>query len=181
MDEMTDSNDQSADSTAIRPGGSVGVVLGVIALGSLALGFAAARNYDQAERHFAEEMVAFAEAGKELDPVGCADRLLDWIGRCEAAGPLCGISSERLMRACLEAQDRTQYCAEQVPEDAAESTAFGRPECDARVDAFPLKVEHEGMRGFFEGRHVQESRRAYRKTCAGAFNNIARYCDGGGS
>jgi hypothetical protein len=97
-----------------------------------------------------------AESGKELSVEGCVDEVLTWRGQCSAMATLCDRSIGRMMEICMNAADRTSYCAGIAATETVRTT-FGFEECKARG-------EHETRRR--------------KKVCGTIYRAAAAHCDG---
>lgn len=127
------------------------IVVAVLFALSTVIGVLAYWRFIVSDRFLREDLEKMARVGRSLSVEQCVDATVAWAGTCRAMKSLCDATGPQLMRTCLAARDRSDYCNHLG--DRAKETHFGFKECKAR------KVT-----------------RKTKKACAAAYRAIASHC-----
>ena len=129
------------------------VLLAFVGLTWVVMGFGSTAKYFQSEDHIGQTLRHMVEAGKTSTIEQCVDEVLVWRPECTALAGLCDGSIDRVMSACLSAQDRTDECL--ALRDDIGNTGLGVDQCRAR-----------GI----------ERRQGQDKECAKSYGQVSAYC-----
>jgi|GEM_PF-2377506 len=86
------------------------IVIGLTLCLSFGLALFSYSQLKTSSRYIESSVHAFAEYGKKLGVVGCAEKALQWNQQCTALKSLCVASLQRLVGACLNAKQRIETC-----------------------------------------------------------------------
>jgi hypothetical protein len=149
---------------AIARRGAKRVAFGLVAVllvGAVPFGWSVYREY-RAFRDYARETLdepseppPWKSAG--YDPEACVGAGLEWLAACPGYEEFCRRAMPRVIEGCLEAADRSAWCAEH--HDELLRTSFGYPECERWVEEGQLP-DH----------------RYARQRCAMAYRTAAEWC-----
>lgn len=127
------------------------VVAGLLVL-AVAIGVTAYYRFVQSEKHLTERFEYFVSLGPTQTVDGCLNEVLHWSENCSAMLSLCKDSVPRMMSACLDGADRSEYCA--GVEDIRRMTSFGYDDC-----------------------HSRQLDKVRNRACADAYRAIDKFCD----
>lgn len=148
---MTTSTEHPGTEVERRRSGSWKIVVAVLFALSIVIGVVAYWRFIVSDRFLRDDLEQMAQRGRSLSVEQCVDATVEWAGSCRAMKSLCDATGPQLMRTCLAARDRSEYCDSLG--DRARETRFGFKECKAR------KVT-----------------RKTKKACAAAYRAIASHC-----
>jgi hypothetical protein len=86
------------------------VVVGGLLAASMVLGGLAYRRYVASERLVRAAAADVQSRGRDLDGEGCVGSVLEWGRGCAAMKIVCEESVGPMVRACLQARDRADFC-----------------------------------------------------------------------
>jgi hypothetical protein len=151
-------SDETTPRPSLRP--IVLALLGIIVVLGAVFGAVTMHHrgtYEDYRRQTLEEATLPWERA-ELSPEACVEFAVDWAMACPGLESWCANEAPVLARRCLEAADRTSYCASVA--DVASSTRFGVAQC-------------EDMRADVQGRYTA---RNHKKLCAACYRAVAASC-----
>lgn len=86
-------------------------VVGIVMVFATGLAIFASYRFRSSEQYLTQAHDEFAERGEALTVSECVNSVLEWRHECEAMKSLCDSNVERMVTACIEARDRSGYCA----------------------------------------------------------------------
>ncbi len=109
-------HDQAANETGAGPvfversARGAWMVIGATLCLSFGLALFSFSQIKTSSRYIESSVYTFAEYGKKLGVVGCAEKALEWNRQCTALKSLCVASLQRMVGACLNAGQRIETC-----------------------------------------------------------------------
>ena len=96
---------------------------------SMLIGGLSYRRYIDSEKAVRAIAADLHVRGRQLEGEACVSEVLDWGKRCDAIKVVCEEAVAPLVRTCLEARDRTEYCHQLGPR---RDTHFSFQRCHER-------------------------------------------------
>lgn len=112
-------------------------VMGALLVIAVPYGFAITTKY----RYFSDYVAKTLDdpdhpprwARETLSPIDCVDEAVAWGAGCPGEDVFCEGGFRRVVRECMQSQDRRAWCADNAADWA--STRFGYHACEARIEA----------------------------------------------